>query len=209
MSNTFTLSPIKLILIKQKSRESDKNSTEATISKNAPQKQFPEDNTNDEEDTVSSSSKEITILMKSDKEAAETDDGLQCETCMIWYIKCQDVRQKKYKILISKDGNGLLWFCNMCERTALGLIKNIMHLGEKIKLLEGVMKTHKAAIEIKIQDKEAKMNSNKDDKVLEDIKLSLEKDTETTGLLVQHYQISRSQAWRRIRKEEWFGSERK
>ena len=60
-----------------------------------------------------------------------------------------------------------------------------MHLDEKIKHLEGEMKTHKADSDRKIQVIEAKISSNKDDKVLEDIKLNLEKNTETTGILGQ------------------------
>ena len=46
--------------------------------------------------STQSSSKEIALCAKCDKEVTETDDALQCETCMIWYhIKCQDVSQKK------------------------------------------------------------------------------------------------------------------
>ena len=68
---------------------------------------------------------------------------------------------------MSKDGQGLHWFCQICESTTLGLIKVVSHLDDRVKKLEESIekKAHKKEVDRKIQDIEARLigSSNQDE----------------------------------------------
>ena len=106
------------------------------------------DKGNVDEVKESVSSEETANCPICDKDVCETDNAIQCETCMNWFhIKCQDVSQKKYKFLMSKDGQGLHWFCKICEAATLGLIKVVSHLVERINILEEIIEKNQDKLE--------------------------------------------------------------
>ena len=50
------------------------------------------DKGNEDDDKQSVTSEEAANSPKCDKDVCESDEALQCETCMNWYhVKCQDV----------------------------------------------------------------------------------------------------------------------
>ncbi len=104
----------------------------------------------DEDLYISASDTESAPCGSCQKEVFEEDEAIQCETCHMWFhIKCHKVSQKKYKFLNSEDGQGLHWFCLICERTTLGMVTRMSAL--EAQLVEVEAKVEKKADKDEVQ----------------------------------------------------------
>ncbi len=170
---TNTVASLKLKLTPRRSRKDVENKSGAdsdkpSSSKGKKGKKKGIKATQSEDDLyISASDTESAPCGSCQKEVFEEDEAIQCETCHMWFhIKCQKVSQKKYKFLNCEDGQGLHWFCLICERTTLPMVTRMSALEAQIVKVEEKVekKADKEEVQAEIKRLEDDMK-NKVDKV--------------------------------------------
>ena len=111
---------------------------------------------------------------KCEKDVSGTDEALQCEICQNWYhLKCQNINKKIYKFLSSKDGQDLHWYCSVCDKLALNVIKSMTQMETRIQNLE---------LEVKCKADAAHVNSK-----FQEIDTKLEKLNEFKNIADENF----------------------
>jgi hypothetical protein len=71
------------------------------------------------------------------KKVTNSDDGVQCEICSVWFhCKCQHIQSSMYDALVQFK-HDIHWFCNGCNGNAGTILSIISNLQNKVGMLEG------------------------------------------------------------------------
>ncbi|KAK4289620.1 hypothetical protein Pmani_037425 [Petrolisthes manimaculis] len=75
------------------------------------------------------------------KRVGENDNGLQCDSCVIWYhCGCMKINANEYEA-INKATNLVRWFCRTCDPKIMQAITKIKELEERLDSLEPKIET--------------------------------------------------------------------
>jgi len=94
-------------------------------------------------DKGKSSRKKVETCGTCDKAVTNTDCGVLCEMCEVWFhTGCQKVSEELYEIL--RQGQvSVHWFCNSCNRRVVQLVKSVAKLEAKQEKIEAAVNTVK------------------------------------------------------------------
>lgn len=129
------------------------------------------------------------ICSDCDKPVLEEDQGVQCDLCNHWlHAPCQNVPEEVYKVLGSKKGKALKWYCSKCEGTATGVITEVQRISLKYQDMDKRMKRFESqlvtkASEADLKDIKEDLQTQIDDKLskttFRDIEATLRQATES------------------------------
>ena len=201
MSSTITntVTTLKMKLTPRRSKkdvENKKDSDKPSSSQGKKGKKKGSKVTHSDEDLyISASETESAACGSCHKEVFEEDEAIQCETCHMWFhIKCQKVSQKKYKFLNSEEGQGLHWFCLICERTTLGMVTRMSALEAQVSKVEEKMemKADKEEVQSEIKRLEDSLKTKVDIEAVEGLMKRAEPEPSTSKQAAEQDMMAKS-----------------